>query len=87
MGMEDQTDRKETAEPRSGLSQRELDLRFTYHTPKGNQGERYEFLRGSAKKLAEEIVEFTPESREQSLAITHLQQAIMWANAAIAMRE
>lgn len=87
MGTEDQADRKETPEPRSGMSKRELNLRFTYHAPKSNQGERYEFLRGSAKKLAEEILDFTPESREQSLAITHLEQAVMWANAAIARRE
>jgi len=29
----------------------------------------------------------TPESREQSLAITALEEAVMWANAAIARRE
>jgi hypothetical protein len=33
------------------------------------------------------ILDLTPESREQSLAITHLEQATMWANAAIARRE
>jgi hypothetical protein len=32
-------------------------------------------------------VEHTPESREQSLALTNLEQAVMWANAAIARRE
>lgn len=69
------------------MDRTEVEVRFTYHAPKGNQIERYEVLRDTAKKLAEDILEFTPESREQSLALTHLEQAIMWANAAIARRE
>lgn len=65
----------------------ELATRFTYHSPKPTQPERYNTLRGMAKVLAEEIVSSTPESREQSLAITKLEEAVMWANAAIARRE
>lgn len=83
----DQQDSKEALQPKSKMSKVELETRFTYHGPRGNQAERYDFLRGSAKKLAEEILEMTPESREQALALTYLEQAIMWANAAIARRE
>lgn len=65
----------------------DLETRFTYHQPFGDQPERYTALRAAAKDLAEMIVEKTPESREQALALTNLEQAIFWANAAIARRE
>lgn len=60
---------------------------FTYHKPFGTQASRYEQLRENAKQLAIEINSLCPESREKSLAITNLQQAIMWANASIAINE
>ena len=60
---------------------------FTYHQPKADQPMRYEALREKAKELAELILATTPESREQSLALTHLQETVMFANAAIAIHE
>jgi hypothetical protein len=48
--------------------------------------ELYQALRAKAKELAELIVASTPESREQSLALTELEAAIFWANSAIARR-
>lgn len=60
---------------------------FTYHAPKGDQPARYEAIRAKARDLATLIQESTPASREQSVALTNLQQAIMWANAAIAINE
>ena len=69
------------------ISQTDLENRFTYHKPFGSQPERYERLRAQARELAYEIVRCTPESREQSLAVTHLEEAIFWANAAIARNE
>ena len=65
----------------------ELVTRFTYHRPEGNQAERYEQIRDKALKFAMFLVISTPESREQSLALTHLEETVMWANAAIARRE
>lgn len=64
-----------------------LDKMFTYHAPKDDQPERYVHLRDQAKHLAYSIVKNTPPSREQSLAITHLEEAIFYANAAIARNE
>ena len=63
-----------------------LDLEniYKYHAPKEGQNERYEALRAKAKELAEMIAEFCPVSREQSVAFTNLETAVMWANAAIA---
>ena len=60
---------------------------FTYHAPKDDQPERYVILRDQAKNLAKSIVLYTPPSREQALALTHLEAAIFCANAAIARNE
>lgn len=65
----------------------DLETRFTYHAPKGDQPERYVKLRDSAKDLAYLIKELTPICREQSLALTYLEQSIFNANAAIARHE
>ena len=65
----------------------ELAIRFTYHAPHRDQQERYQEIRDGAARLADRIVSLTPDSREQALAITHLEEAVMWANAAIARRE
>ena len=65
----------------------QLENNFKYHAPKDDQQERYVFLRDEARVLAYNIVKNTPESREQSLAITKLEEAIFWANAAIARNE
>lgn len=65
----------------------QLENNFKYHAPKNDQQERYVFLRDGARVLAYDIVKNTPVSREQSLALTNLEQAIFWANAAIARNE
>ena len=65
----------------------DLNNRFTYHAPKEGQPERYQMIRDQAKILAHDIATLTPQSREQSLALTNLEQAVMWANAAIARNE
>lgn len=60
---------------------------FTYHTPFGDQRERYEDLRAEALVFAQQIERQCPPSRERSLAITSLQETVMWANASIAINE
>ncbi len=61
-----------------------IENNFTYHAPKPGQPEQYEKLRDKAKEFAYLIAELCPQSREQSVALTHLETAVMWANAAIA---
>lgn len=70
-----------------GINYAELRLRFNHHKPKKGQAGRYEKIRSRALTLARYIVAHTPESREQSLALTHLEQAVFYANAAIARRK
>lgn len=65
----------------------ELKSRFTYHPPKDDQPARYEAIRAKALELALLIVNSTRHSREQSTALTHLESAVMFANAAIARNE
>lgn len=73
------------------MEQHDLEQRikndFTYHPPTPEQVEKYTKLRAQAKDLAMTIALLCPDSRERSLALTNLEQAIMWANAAIARNE
>jgi len=65
----------------------ELRNRFTYHAPKADQPERYERIRASILDLAITLSSHCPPSRELSTALTHLDAAMMFANAAIARNE
>jgi len=65
----------------------DIEKNFSYHAPKNNQPERYEKIRYKAKLLAAYIDENCPDSREKSLAMTKLEEAVMWANASIARNE
>lgn len=65
----------------------ELETRFTYHAPKDNQPIRYTIIRAEAKRFADLCDELCPNSSEKSLAFTKLEEAVMWANAAIARNE
>jgi hypothetical protein len=62
----------------------DLDHIYKYHAPKDGQTAKYEAIRAKAKELAELIMAECPVSREQSVAFTHIETAVMWANAAIA---
>lgn len=65
----------------------QIENNFRYHAPQSGQIERYDVLRSSAKDLATTFATRCPESRELSLALTKLEEAVMWANAAIARNE
>jgi hypothetical protein len=69
------------------VDEEELAIRFTYHPPRNGQVDRYQEIREAGRQMAMFILETTPESREQSLALTALDEVVMWANAAIARRE
>jgi hypothetical protein len=69
------------------MEDKEIAKRFTYHPPKGDQATRYEMIRDRAHDFAGHINDHCPDSREKSLAFTMLEEAVMWANAAIARNE
>jgi hypothetical protein len=62
----------------------DIENRFTYHAPKEGQPQKYQAIRDKAKELAILIDEHCPQSREQSLSLTKVEEAVMWANASIA---
>jgi len=61
-----------------------IEKNFKYHAPKEGQPEAYQIIRDSAKSLAYTIDRLCPGSRELSLAMTKLEECVMWANASIA---
>jgi hypothetical protein len=65
----------------------EIARRFTYHAPHGDQASRYEHIRAMSGQLAQELIRLTPESREQAVALTKLDEVVFWSNAAIARNE
>lgn len=69
------------------MKEHQVQNSFTYHKPFGSQPVRYESIRAAAKGFAEFILANTPTSREQSVAITKLEESVMWANKAIACNE
>ena len=65
----------------------QLENRYRHHPPKGDQAERYARVREAVLEVAKLIRDLTPCSPEQSLAFNALDQAMMFANAAIARHE
>lgn len=60
------------------------DNNHTYHAPTPEQAAAYPRIREKSKELALLIDKLCKDSRERSTAHTHLETAVMWANAAIA---
>ncbi len=86
------TPTSETATMTKWRNQIDLDIienNFTYHAPNPdkNQIVRYGFLRLKTKHLATHYIHECPPSRERAIAITKLEEAVFWANAAIARNE
>ena len=69
---------------RAATMQDMIDNNFKYHAPKEGQPEIYEVIRAQAKELAMLVDYHCPNSREKSLAMTSIEEAVMWANAGIA---
>jgi len=68
------------------MTDEELYTRFTHHAPNADQIERYQEIRQLGRAFAELIDGSAHECRELSLALTKVEEAVMWANAAIARR-
>jgi hypothetical protein len=65
------------------ITKNELNERFSAHLIDTTQQERCHEIRERAGEIAHLIADTTPESREQSLALTKLEEVVFWANAAI----
>ena len=75
-------DRQDSTSPKTPPS--DLKHRFAYHQPDMARGERHAQVRNECYELAEWLNDLLPAGREKALAITHLEEVMFWANAAIA---
>jgi hypothetical protein len=57
---------------------------YASHVLDRQQNERTVAIRAEAQHLAVLIADMVPEGREQSLALTKLEEVMFWANAGIA---
>ncbi|SDP60485.1 hypothetical protein SAMN04487905_10611 [Actinopolyspora xinjiangensis] len=62
----------------------DIESRFTYHAPTDDRIEQHEQVRAEVRELAHRLNDTLPEGREKSVVMTKLEEALMWANAAIA---
>lgn len=62
----------------------DLSNRFTFHPADDVTGMMHGEVRDRCYALAVTLVGMLPDSRETALAITKLEESMMWANAAIA---
>lgn len=69
------------------MDKKELDNVFTYHAPTQDQVTDYDLIRSAGKLFASTVNMTCPNSRECSLALTKIREAVMWANAAIACNQ
>lgn len=60
------------------------DDRFKYHRPTAEAAELHDDLRGQIEDLCSWLESRVPECQERSNAITKLEEAMFWGNAAIA---
>lgn len=69
------------------MNEERLRWDFDYHAPDPEKVGRHEHLRDTVYALALYFNSVMPDCREKSLAITKLEEAMFWANAAIARNE
>lgn len=62
----------------------DIDNRFEYHPPSPEKIRQHERVRSYLRQMAHEFADSLPAGREKSLALTKLEEAMFWANAAIA---
>lgn len=61
-----------------------IESRFTSHKPTGHKLDKYAEIREKGKEMAYLIEKLCPACREKALAMTKIEEAVMWANAGIA---
>ena len=66
------------------LTPQEINDRVDYHPPGEAAKKRHEAIRLGVAKLMLSIGALVPEGREQSIAITKIEEAMFWANAGVA---
>ena len=55
----------------------------THHTPTKEKLDTIEEIRAHAREMGYYLITFVDPSRERSLALTHLEETVMWAVKAV----
>ena len=58
--------------------------RFAFHPATEVTGPQHDAVRRDLGRVAQGLAKLLPDGREKSLTLTHLEEAMFWANAAIA---
>ena len=61
-----------------------LDERFKHHPPDEDRAALHDAMRDMGRSATLHVLQCAPDSRERALALTKIEEAVMWANAAIA---
>jgi hypothetical protein len=70
------------------MEQSDIDNRFNYHPPQTSEKvDAHQTVRTELLDIATDLNNLLPEGREKSTAITKLEEAMFWANAALARME
>jgi hypothetical protein len=73
---------------RGEMEKTEIENRFSFHPANTEEKKQaHETIRNLCLRAATDIKNLVPAGREQSLAITNLEQVMFWANAGIARNE
>jgi hypothetical protein len=63
----------------------DIENRFAFHAAsRQEKADEHASARQGCRQLADRLNELMPDGREKSLAITHLEEVMFWANAGIA---
>jgi hypothetical protein len=67
------------------IDPRDIEHRFAFHAAiTEEKRNEHTSIRQACRALADTLNERLPDGREKSLAITHLEEVMLWGNAAIA---
>lgn len=67
------------------MTPEDIEHRFAFHAAsRQEKADEHTSARQGCRQLADQLNALLPEGREKSLAITHLEEVMFWANAAIA---
>jgi hypothetical protein len=64
-----------------------IEINYKRYNPTPEQCSRQDMIMRQARSLAKIIVDQTPQSEEQSLALRKVQEAVFWAKCSISLNE
>jgi hypothetical protein len=70
------------------MGPKDIEHRFAFHAATTDEKrDAHTSVRQACRRLADQINEQVPEGREKSVALTKIEEAMFWANAALAREQ